>query len=106
MRDLLVRVWMNLSSRVGGPMTLRLILQPTVAALLALRGGLKDVLEGKPAYFWTILVDPSQRTELIREGWKAIAKVFCMAMIIDAIYHCRFQARSNSKLNRYFQVDF
>ena len=67
-------------------MTFRLILQPAIAALLALRGGLKDARDGRPAYFWTVLVDPSQRTELLREGWKAIAKVFCMAMIIDAIY--------------------
>jgi hypothetical protein len=84
--DLLVRVWENLAGRVGGPMTLRLILQPTIAALMAFRGGMKDARDGRPAYFWTVLVDPLQRTELIREGWKAIAKVFCMAVIIDVIY--------------------
>ncbi len=86
MRDLLARVWVNLGDRVGGPMTFRIILQPTMAALLALRGGLKDVREGRPPYFWTVLTDSAQRADLLREGWKAIARVFLLAVIMDVIY--------------------
>ena len=86
MEEFLARVWENLIGRVGGPMTFRLILQPTVAGFLAIRAGLKDAREGRPAYFWAIFTDPGQRRALLREGWKAVAKVFCMALLIDVIY--------------------
>jgi len=77
---------MNMVGRFGGPMTFRVILQPTMAALLALRGGLKDAREGRPPYFWTILTDSANRAELLREGWKAIARVFVLAVVMDIIY--------------------
>ena len=86
MKDLLARVWMNLGDRVGGPMTFRIILQPTMAALLALLAGLKDAREGRPPYLWTVLTDAANRADLIREGWRAIARVFLLAVIMDVIY--------------------
>jgi hypothetical protein len=86
MKDLLARVWMNLGDRVGGAMTFRIILQPTMAALLALRAGMKDAREGRPPYLWTVLTDPKQRADLLREGWKAIARVFLLAVVMDVIY--------------------
>lgn len=67
-------------------MTLRIILQPTMAALLAIRAGLKDAREGKSPYLWTILTNPDQRADLLREGWKAIGRVFLLAVIMDVIY--------------------
>ena len=69
-----------------GPLTFRLIIQPIVAATLAIRAGLKDAREGSPPYFWAIFTDPVQRRNLLREGWKAVAKVFVVAVIIDFIY--------------------
>ena len=45
MKDLLARVWENLGDRVGGPMTFRIILQPVMATLLAVRAGLQDARE-------------------------------------------------------------
>ncbi len=86
MRDMLMRALVNIFDRVGGPMTFRIILQPTAAALLALRAGLKDAREGRPAYFWTVLTDSNHRTGLLREGLKAIARVFSLAVVMDAIY--------------------
>jgi len=86
MKDLLARVWMNLGDRVGGPMTFRIILQPTMAALLALLAGLKDAREGRPPYLWTVLTDAANRADLLREGWKANARVFLLAVIMDVIY--------------------
>ncbi len=84
-------MWDGLVARVGGPMTFRVILQPTMATLLAVRAGLKDAREGRPPYLWTILTDPSQRAGLIREGWKACARVFFLAIIIDVIYQWTVQ---------------
>ena len=86
MRDMLMRILMNVTDRVGGPMTFRIILQPMMAALLAILAGVKDARAGRPPYFWTILTDPSQRADLLREGWKSIARVFFLAIIMDVIY--------------------
>ena len=86
MRDLLIRWWLNIVARFGGPMTFRIILQPTMAALLALRGGLRDAREGRPPYFWAVLTDSGNRADLLREGWKAIVRVFVLAVVMDLIY--------------------
>jgi len=86
MEEMLARLWNGLVARVGGPMTFRVILQPSMATLLAVLAGLKDAREGRPPYLWTILTDPSQRAGLIREGWRACARVFFLAIIIDVIY--------------------
>jgi hypothetical protein len=67
-------------------MNFRLIVQPTVAVALAIRAGLKDAREGRPAFFWTVLSDPGYRPELLRQGWKDLGKVLILAMILDAIY--------------------
>ena len=86
MEELLTRVWENLGDRISGPMWLRLVLQPAVASVFALRAALSDAREGRPAYFWTVLTQKEQRRDLIREAWSSIAKVFVMAMIMDVIY--------------------
>jgi hypothetical protein len=83
---MLMRALTNIGARVGGPMTFRIILQPLMAALLAVRAGLKDAQVGRPPYFWTVLSDPGQRADLIHEGWKSIARVFVLAIIMDVIY--------------------
>jgi hypothetical protein len=81
-----MRFWTNLQVRFRGPMAFRLILQPTLASLLAIRCGLNDAQEGRPPYLWTILTDRSQRWKLIREGWRATARVFGLAVISDFIH--------------------
>ena len=86
MEELIARAWEGLVNRVSGPMTFRLVLQPLMAALLAVRAGLKDARDGRPPYFWTLITDPSQRVDLLREGWRAIARVFILAIIMDLIY--------------------
>jgi hypothetical protein len=86
MDDLLTRLWEHLGGRIGGPLTFRLILQPLVAAALAIRAGLLDARTGRPPYFWTILTNPTHRRDLLREGWKAVATVFAVAVVIDVAY--------------------
>jgi hypothetical protein len=86
MRDMLLRALLNITDRVGGPMTFRVILQPLMASLLAFRAGWKDAQTGRPPYFWTILTDPGQRNDLLREGWKSVARVFVLAIVMDLIY--------------------
>ena len=86
MDEMLARLWENLGGRVGGPMSLRLLIQPTIATVLAIRAGLADAHAGKPAYLWTILTHADSRHELLRQGWKSLAKVFTMAVVLDIVY--------------------
>ena len=84
--DEIVRFWHDLSGRVGGPLNLRLILQPVVASVLAIRAGLRDARTGRPAYLWSIVTHPFGSVDLQLEGWKAVGKVFVLATILDVVY--------------------
>ncbi len=86
MEELLMRIFDDLIGRVSGPLTFRLILQPLMACFFGIRDGLADAREGRPAYFWTIFTQSEQRRELLRDGWKAVGKVFVIAVIIDGVY--------------------
>lgn len=86
MEEVFTRMWEDIISREGGPLTFRLIIQPIMAVILAIRAGLKDAREGRPAYFWAILSDPAHRQDLLREGWKDVGKVFILAVALDVLY--------------------
>ena len=86
MDDMWTRVGEQLMARVSGPMHFRLVLQPVMAAVLAVIAGLKDARTGKPPYFWSLLYDPAHRKEMVRDGWKSVGRVFILALILDAIY--------------------
>jgi len=86
MEDVLARVWDNLGGRIGGPLTFRLILQPVMATILAVKAGLQDARDHRPPYFWAILTSPDERRELLQQGWKAVAKIFVLAVVIDVVY--------------------
>jgi len=86
MRDMILRALTNIAARVGGPMTFRIILQPLMASIFAFRDGLKDARENRPPYLWTLITEPAQRGDLIRRGWKAVGRVFILAIVMDVIY--------------------
>jgi hypothetical protein len=86
MEDVLARAWENLGGRIGGPLTFRLVLQPVVATILAVKAGLQDARDHRPPYFWAILTKPDERRELLRQGWKAVAKIFVFAIVMDVLY--------------------
>jgi hypothetical protein len=86
MDDILARIWENLGGRIGGPMKLRLLIQPLMVSFFAIRAGIKDARAGRPPFFWTVLTDAQSRSNLLRDGWKDIAKVFTMAVVMDVIY--------------------
>jgi len=86
LEELFTRVWEDLIGRVSGPMKFRLILQPVMAAVFAIRAGLKDARVGRPPFFWAFFTQPTHRQELLREGWKDVGKVFVIAVIIDLVY--------------------
>jgi hypothetical protein len=86
MDDMLVRFWNDLVGRLSGPLTFRFLIQPAVATILAFRDGVRDARQGRPPYFWAIFTRADERRRLLREGWKAVAKVFTVAVVLDVIY--------------------
>jgi hypothetical protein len=86
MEGILIRVWEDLLGRLTGPLEFRLYLQPTIAFLYALRDGRRDALAGRPPYLRAIITNHGHRGELFREGWKSVARLFFLAVIIDLIY--------------------
>jgi hypothetical protein len=67
-------------------MKFRLVLKPCMAAFFAIRSGLADAKSGKSPYFWTMVSDPKERGELLKDGWKSVGKVFILAIVLDVIY--------------------
>src|SRR5271154_1730718 len=86
MEEYLRQVCGELIGRVHGPLAFRLVLQPLTVAFLAARSGFSDARAGRPAYGWAIVTNSSGRHALLRAGWKEIAKVFSIAIIVDIIY--------------------
>jgi hypothetical protein len=80
------RVGTQLIARVSGPMKFRLVLQPCMAAFFAIRSGLADARAGKPPYFWTMVSDPNERANLLKDGWKSVSRVFILAIVMDVVY--------------------
>jgi hypothetical protein len=80
------RIWEDLAGRVTGPMHFRLILQPAMATIFAIRDGIRDARNGEPAYFWSLFTERRDRNFRIRTGWKAVCRVFTFAIAMDVIY--------------------
>ena len=85
-QEILTRFWDQLIARPRGPLAFRLVLQPIMVILLAIRDGLKDVREGRPLYTLTLLTDPVHRGDYLREGLKRVTRVIIFALVMDAIY--------------------
>ena len=67
-------------------MTFRLICQPAMATMLAIRAGMQDAREGRSAYLWQAVMDPASRSELVQKAWKDVRRVFWLAIVLDVVY--------------------
>jgi len=67
-------------------MKFRLVLQPAMAALLAVRAGLKDAREGRPPWLREVILNPELRGDLLKQGWRDLRRVFVFSLVMDAIY--------------------
>jgi hypothetical protein len=85
-QEYFARVWEMLVGRADGPLSLRFIFQPTVAAIFAIRAGLKDARDGRTPYLWSMFANPPRRLDMLRDGWKDIGKVFFIAVALDVVY--------------------
>jgi hypothetical protein len=86
MGSLLSTYWTDFISRFDGPLHFRLIAQPLMAILLAVRDGRRDEREGRGAYIWKFVHKPEHRRELLASGAKSISKVFVLAFGLDVAY--------------------
>jgi hypothetical protein len=84
--DVFTRIAEDLHLRASGPLHLRLLMQPTMACVLALRDGFKDARDEKPAYFWSLLTSPGRRKKLLGEAIRSLTKLLLMALGLDAIF--------------------
>jgi hypothetical protein len=86
MEEMFSRGWHELIARDSGPMHVRLLLQPLVASILAIRSGLNDAREGRPVFFWSLALEPGARRSLLRALWKDVGKLFLVACVLDLVY--------------------
>ena len=76
----------ELPQRFTGPGRLRFILQPAIAILLGLRGGLADAKTGNPPFLFGLLFDAGRRRELLRSGVATIRNLLAFGIILDIVF--------------------
>jgi hypothetical protein len=76
----------ELPRRFTGPGRLRFILQPMVAIVLGIRGGLADAKAGNPPYLYGLLFGTGRRRELLRSGVAAIRNLVALGIIMDIVF--------------------
>jgi hypothetical protein len=86
LEDYLARDWAMLVGREHGPLGFRMILQPLVAAALAIRAGRRDAKNGRKPFGWALITDSSQRHGLLKEGWRDVGRLYGLAVVVDGIY--------------------
>jgi hypothetical protein len=84
--DGLPHYWDEMLGRAQGPMKIRLLFQPVVAALFAIRAGLRDAREGRGLRFLSVFSDPAHRNRVLRDGWRDVGRVFLIAVAFDLVY--------------------
>jgi hypothetical protein len=90
--ETLPRAWRNMVGRESGPLSFRFILQPAMAAIVAIRDGLRDARTGRSPYlwtvvrFWTVAHTRGERIERLREGLIATSRIILLGIVMDAIY--------------------
>lgn len=89
MEETLHRIVENLFGRIDGPMHFRIFMQPLMAVVFAVLGGIKDAKTGRLPYNWAILTHPEQRRELLKSGWKDVGKIFILAILLDTFYQLK-----------------
>lgn len=83
---MITKGWSELLARETGALHFRFVLQPLMATFFAVRSGLRDAREGRPAFFWTLALDAPQRRALLRQLWRDVGKLFLVAIALDAVY--------------------
>jgi hypothetical protein len=76
----------QLTGRITGPLNIRLILTPAMAAFFAIRDGVRAARSGHPSFFWEAVRSPEERKARLRAGWASLKRVVLLGFVIDLIY--------------------
>jgi hypothetical protein len=85
--ETLSRVWRNLVDRPGGPMLFRFFLQPSMAIIAGVLGGMKDARLGRMPFFRIVLTGPSERADRVSEAMIDTSRIMLLGLVMDALYH-------------------
>jgi hypothetical protein len=84
--EVVTRIWQNLIERPAGPIDFRFILQPAMAALAALGGGLQDARSGRAPFLQAMLHEPAQRSARLDEALVATSRILLLGLAMDLAY--------------------
>ncbi len=76
----------ELPQRFTGTGRMRFILQPMLAILLGIRGGLVDARVGNPPYLFGLLFHAGRRREVMQSGMAAVSTLLAMGIILDVVF--------------------
>jgi len=84
--EMIARGWDNFLARPEGTLNLRFIVQPLVASLIAVRAGIADAANGRPAYLWAAFNNAGHRHDLLVSGLKQLWLPILNGTVLDVIY--------------------
>src|SRR5689334_23786936 len=79
-------IWDEVVGRLTGPMWLRFIIQPIMSTAFAIRAGVRDARNDRPAFLQSLLFDSHLRRQHLLSGWRDVGVLFCVATALDAVY--------------------
>jgi hypothetical protein len=80
------RVWRDILERQSGPMTIRFVFQPAMAAVAAIHDGINDARLGRLPYFWAAVHDRKEFGAWLHEGLISTGRIILLGLLIDAFY--------------------
>jgi hypothetical protein len=75
----------DMFARLSGPGRLRFIIQPTIALLLGLRDGVRDLREGLLPFLW-VCFQKNLRQKALVHAFQAIRDLVSVAIVLDVIF--------------------
>jgi hypothetical protein len=75
----------DLPARLTGPGRFRFVLQPAMAILLGLRGGVADARAGRPPYLEGVLLHTAHRGEYMRTGLTTVRDLVAVGIVLDVV---------------------
>ncbi len=76
----------DIPKRLAGPGRFRFILQPAVAVILGILGGLADARAGRLPYLYGVLFHRGLRFELMKSALETVANLVLMGILLDAVF--------------------
>ena len=76
----------DIPKRLTGPGRFRFVLQPLIAIILGIRGGLSDAREGKPAFLYGVIFHRQLRRVLLKSGFRTVINLLLMGILMDAVF--------------------